>query len=208
MTNRTCSVDGCESKHAARGYCGTHYARVARSGSTDKPERKRRSPMERFWAKVDKSGPVPSANPALGRCWVYTAGKSVKGYGSFWDGNTVLPAHKFHYMQVKGSVPAGMVLDHACHNKACVNLAHLRLTTNKHNCEYRNGPNRNNTTSGVRGVTPNGSGWKVEIRHNGEKLRFGTYRTIAEAEAVAVRERARLFRFPEVKRPTRAGVAA
>lgn len=32
-TERVCSVDGCERKHDAKGYCGTHYMQVRRTGS-------------------------------------------------------------------------------------------------------------------------------------------------------------------------------
>lgn len=32
---RTCSVDGCEKRHVARGYCWKHYARLRRTGAAD-----------------------------------------------------------------------------------------------------------------------------------------------------------------------------
>lgn len=32
MAQSTCSVDGCDAKHLARGYCGTHYARWRKHG--------------------------------------------------------------------------------------------------------------------------------------------------------------------------------
>ena len=32
MTDRTCSIEGCERRHSARGWCHTHYVRWRRSG--------------------------------------------------------------------------------------------------------------------------------------------------------------------------------
>lgn len=32
MAKRTCSIDGCDSPHSARGWCGLHYRRWCRSG--------------------------------------------------------------------------------------------------------------------------------------------------------------------------------
>lgn len=35
MSERTCSVDGCNGKHHGRGLCSMHHMRVRRSGTTD-----------------------------------------------------------------------------------------------------------------------------------------------------------------------------
>lgn len=34
MTDSTCSIDGCESKHLAKGLCSKHYTRMLRHGAT------------------------------------------------------------------------------------------------------------------------------------------------------------------------------
>ncbi len=60
-------------------------------------------------------------------CWIWVAGTS-RGYGSF---ATTIPerrrhaAHKWFYQHLIGPVPEGLVLDHVCGNKLCVNPAHL-----------------------------------------------------------------------------------
>ena len=45
------------------------------------------SAEERFWAKVNKNGPVPEKNPELGPCWLYTGtikkSGHHRGYGQF-----------------------------------------------------------------------------------------------------------------------------
>jgi len=38
---------------------------------------------DRFWAKVDKNGPVPAHRPELGPCWIWTAARFKRGYGKF-----------------------------------------------------------------------------------------------------------------------------
>jgi HNH endonuclease/Zinc-binding dehydrogenase len=46
------------------------------------PVRRRvKDPVERFWDKVDKHGPVPEHAPELGRCWLWKRTKNDRGYG-------------------------------------------------------------------------------------------------------------------------------
>ena len=44
-----------------------------------------------------------------------------------------------------------MTIDHMCHNRACVNVEHLRVVTNAQNQQNRKGANSLSKT-GVRGV--------------------------------------------------------
>ena len=77
---------------------------------------------ERFWARVDKSG----------TCWKWQ-GSSSQGYGSFSaDGRTVR-AHRYAYELTVGPIPHGLVLDHLCRVRSCVNPAHLEPVTNVEN---------------------------------------------------------------------------
>lgn len=81
-----------------------------------------RTPEERFWEKVDRSG-GPDA------CWLWTASQQGGGYGQFWTGSQLQVAHKYSYELVHGPVPDGMEVDHVwargCTNRHCVNPAHL-----------------------------------------------------------------------------------
>jgi hypothetical protein len=77
------------------------------------------SAEERFWAKVDKSGD----------CWLWTAGQTSNGYGTFWvDGRNVRP-HRWLYELQVGPIPDGWQIDHLCRTPLCVNPAHLEPVT-------------------------------------------------------------------------------
>lgn len=78
--------------------------------------------IERFWAKVDKTGD----------CWIWAASKFVAGYGAWKKslGERQLLAHRVSFFLTKGYLPKkGLVLDHLCGRRECVNPAHLNVTT-------------------------------------------------------------------------------
>lgn len=81
-----------------------------------------KTPVERFLEKVEKSD----------SCWYWLAGKDKNGYGRFrhngWHG-----AHRFSYEHFMSPIPSGLVIDHICRIRHCVNPDHLRITTNKDN---------------------------------------------------------------------------
>lgn len=94
------------------------------------------SDRARFWAKVDKNGPVPSHDPSIGSCWIWTAARFSNGYGAFRLGPKQRRAHVVSYEWAVGPVPSGQQVQHACNVKACVNPAHLSLGDQKRNIEY------------------------------------------------------------------------
>ena len=81
------------------------------------------SPTERFWAKVDKNGPV---HPTLGTpCWLWTAGLQGAGYGQFHPSPSVkVLAHRYAWELDSGAPPQDNIL-HRCDNPPCVNPNHL-----------------------------------------------------------------------------------
>lgn len=90
--------------------------------------------MKRFWSKVDKMGARSEHRPRLGRCWLWTACVTAKGYGRFMGPkNRVFYAHRFSYELVVDTVPAGMELDHVCRVKNCVRPTHLSVVTHLEN---------------------------------------------------------------------------
>lgn len=75
----------------------------------------------RFWAKVDKRGPV--VRRVLGHCWVWTAAL-YRGYGVFAPiGTKTVLAHRLSWRFAFGA-PKACVL-HKCDNRRCVRPSHL-----------------------------------------------------------------------------------
>jgi hypothetical protein len=85
---------------------------------------------DRLWAKVDKNGPVPDYRPDLGQCWLFT-GSAPHGYGriKLTGERRNVHAHRVAYEAKVGPIPDGMVIDHLCRVKRCVNPAHLEVVT-------------------------------------------------------------------------------
>ena len=66
-------------------------------------------------------------------CWFWTAAKSDWGYGCFWDGKRLVGAHRWSYEQVHGKLPRCIEARHTCHNRDCVNPAHIKPGTRQDN---------------------------------------------------------------------------
>ena len=62
-------------------------------------------------------------------CLQYTGSLSIWGYGQISIGNKTLYAHTVMYKKLIGPIPKGLMPDHLCRNKACVNVKHLELVT-------------------------------------------------------------------------------
>lgn len=124
-------------------------------------------------------------------CIVWTGGTNGKGYGSLSvDGRMVL-AHRYAWEQINGPIPAGMVIDHRCYERSCVNVDHLRLAT-----PQENGANRSGAMPGrglPRGVYLNRRGYRAQVSLNGQHHYLGIFDTPEEASAAAETKRRVLF---------------
>lgn len=81
---------------------------------------------QNFWRKVDMSGPDG--------CWQWRGLIMPDGYGQVqMVGANARVAHRVAYEEVKGPIPAGLVLDHLCRNRSCVNPEHLEPVTHREN---------------------------------------------------------------------------
>lgn len=118
MMKGTCSIDGCERIHEARGYCRIHY-RNFRFYGHPLGKAPRRSMQERFWSKVNKTE----------SCWLWTAYINIGGYGTFTGDRQGILVHRWAYEDLIGPIPSGLVLDHLCRVRNCVNPDHLEPVT-------------------------------------------------------------------------------
>lgn len=188
---KICSIDSCPKKLLARGWCATHYARWKTHGD----------PLvtawdltteERFWAKVDKSG----------ECWIWT-GAITKGHGVVYVKalGGMQPAHRYSYELVNGHVDSSRVIDHRCHNGACVNPKHLRAVYPNENAQNRSGLDANNS-SGYRGVSWStiSRKWYVRAYHKKKCYYGGQFTDIHEAGEAARVLRNKLFTHNDLDR--------
>ena len=92
--------------------------------------------IERFWSKVNQSD----------GCWSWKGSHfTMTGYAIFnkkmddgvWRPTT---AHRVAYEVVVGPIPDGLVIDHLCRNRKCVNPAHMEPVTRGENVLRGAGP--------------------------------------------------------------------
>lgn len=72
--------------------------------------------------------------PQPNGCWEWAGAHSPAGYGRIYVApKTWANAHRAGYELLVGPVPEGLVLDHLCRNRGCVNPAHVEPVTTKEN---------------------------------------------------------------------------
>jgi len=129
-----------------------------------------------------------------GECLVWTGHQNGYGYAQFKLKGKSVAVHRYAYERHVGPIPEGMQIDHLCHNRVCVEPAHLRAVTNKQNLENVSGAYASSST-GVRGVSPIKGSHKflAQVTHNRKNYKAGRFDSIAEAEAAVIALRNRLF---------------
>ncbi|MDQ5860653.1 MAG: HNH endonuclease [Actinomycetota bacterium] len=127
-------------------------------------------------------------------CWNWVGLKQTGGYGVFRSGGRPKPAHRVAWELSFEPIPAGMVIDHICHNKACVKPDHLRVVTMKQNIEHRLGATTS-SKSGIRGVgwSKQAKKWRAVVTHHGRYVHVGYFADIRDAERAAIAKRNELF---------------
>ena len=171
MTDGICTAPGCDKPIRTRrsGLCEMHYFRQRRTGSLEDP---RRTPEQRFFARVTKS---PNG------CWLWDKGPT-HGYGHFYAEGHQHFVHRWSYQHFVGPIPEGMTVDHRCHDEAsgcpggpaclhrrCVNPEHLMLATGPENAS--------------RGVKT----WQTHCKRGHEFTETNTYRVNGRRHCITCR---------------------
>lgn len=181
MPDYTCSIPECANRVTARGWCNVHYRRWMRSGTTE---------LHRGGTTAQK---LVRNTVSDGDCLVWTGCRNADGYGQVKVGGKVRSAHLSSWEISNGPLPAGMEIDHICHNRACVKVDHLRAVSRSQNMWNRNGAQSISKT-GIRGVRLHMSGkYEARLSHFGVPHYVGVFETIDEAESAVSAKRAELF---------------
>lgn len=86
-------------------------------------QRMTESELERWNTKWEQSGD----------CHLWTSPLDKDGYGSFYFRRKNRRAHRVGWYIVHGDIPPGLVVNHKCGNRNCVNAQHLELLTARQN---------------------------------------------------------------------------
>lgn len=132
---RKCAVENCDRWRHAEGFCIAHFKRLQRHGDPLAGGPFRNHTHDREWlmgmVEVQPNG-----------CWRWKGAVISTGYGHMRHKGQYVVAHRFAYELLVGPIPAGLALDHLCHNRdlscrfpapclhrLCVNPTHLEPVT-------------------------------------------------------------------------------
>lgn len=87
------------------------------------------SDLDRFFSYVNKNGPIPSINPDLGPCWLWTGYVDPLGYAKFWLKGGRYYVHRISYQYHVKKMPNNLAIDHLCKTRNCINPKHLEPKT-------------------------------------------------------------------------------
>lgn len=125
MNHPTCSVDGCDRRVHARGWCGLHYRRWQTHGVVSDPVRLSLEARLLLYTAIE--------NEPL--CWLWNGPMTNDGYGylRLQNPRRNIRAHRAWYELANGPAPAHLTVRHSCDTPPCCNPEHLFLGTQADN---------------------------------------------------------------------------
>lgn len=124
---KACTIDGCEGKYEALGFCNMHYKRHNKGQDMKAPSLQCTRNEPDF---LDNYIPVTETG-----CWLWTGSLVGGGYGRFGvDGEDKI-AHRYSWELHNGPIPKGLNALHKCDTPACINPDHLFIGTQKDNMQ-------------------------------------------------------------------------
>ena len=180
----TCSIPDCGKPLQSHGMCSPHYMRARKHGDPLGGGPSRRDSLDAALREHSQRD---------GECISWTGDKDRSGYGRVSVNGKSMATHRVAWERERGPIPDGLFMDHACHNRACMNVEHLRLANRYENSQNRSGPDGSRKNQLPRGVSPHRRKFKAVVEHRGVAHYLGLFDTPEGASAAAASKRAELF---------------
>lgn len=171
LSNKTCSVDNCERKHYARGYCSAHHQRMLAGKEINVRLRVLRRygdskchPLYRTWG-----GMHSRCNNSKSTSYKYYGAKGVavcKRWNDFRN-----------FVEDMGERPEGMTLDRYPDKNGDYEPSNVRWATYKQQRENQGLSSRN--SSGIKGISYDKTRNKWYVKISG--IYLGRFKTLNEA---------------------------
>jgi DNA-binding XRE family transcriptional regulator len=129
MRSKICSLENCERKHKAKGWCNLHYRRFLRHGDPTKSLKNTGSDPLYFWQTIKITSDIT-------KCWEWNGCPYNNGYGATYfliEGKRCKLAHRVAYYLFYNHNPSKLEVCHSCDNPKCCNPHHLFLGTHASN---------------------------------------------------------------------------
>lgn len=185
QSTRVCSFDACDRPRKDGDLCKAH-GQQRRRGKTIRP-------ITRGVLKSFEEATAGNYEVRPDGCWQWTGHIQTNGYVAVTANGIPTRAHRAAFIAAHGEIPAGLMVDHKCRNKSCVNPDHVHAVTRKENGENVGLSKAN--SSGARGVSwdPATQRWAAKIMHHGKSHWVGRFDAIADAERAVTAKRLELF---------------